>query len=116
MHWLERRRNGSTRDDGPRCRAFRYYEGTARQDVSRDDVHREYCILQVAVAEIVVNELAQRIRRDQEVSPIQEAQYRPPRQWKNVTPAQSAPDRVQSLNPFNRWIARIVGTIQRASA
>src|SRR6478735_78803 len=51
----------SARDDGLRSRTFRQHDGIARQNIGCDDMNRDFCIFQIAVGEILIDELAQRI-------------------------------------------------------
>ena len=69
MYRRERARDRSARNDGLCSRAFRHHDGTAGQDIGSNDMYWEFRILQIAVAEILVHELAQCIRCDEEVAP-----------------------------------------------
>ena len=73
MHGRERARDRNARNDGLNSRTFRHHDSAAGQDVGSNDMYWEFCILQIAVAEIPVHELAQCIGSDEEVALVQKA-------------------------------------------
>ena len=109
-------RNRSRGDDRVRRRTVRQHNAVARDDVGRDDVHRKLGFFQVAIGQMIVDQLAYAVMRNQEVAPPQKTEQRPQRDREYVAPREAAPDGRELQHPFQRGIARIIGAVQRADA
>ena len=84
--------------------------------VGRNDVNRNLRVFQISIGEIVLDQHAQAMRLDEKITPNQKTQHCTPAHRKNVAPAQSAPDRLQALDAFERGITGVIGAVERADA
>ncbi len=79
-------------------------------------MNRNLCVFQIAIGEIGLDQRPQSSRLDEKTPPDQKSQHCCPAERKNVASAQSTPDRFQALDAFERWVAGIIGAIERADA
>ena len=78
---------------------------------------RQLRILQIAIGQMIVDQLLDAVMRDQEIPPPEESQQRPPGDRENVVPRSARARCVSSCStPFERGIAGIIGAVQGADA
>ena len=112
----ERARDCGRGDDRLGRRPLREHDAAAGHDVGGHDVHREFRVLQIPVRQMVVDQLAHAVVRDQEVAPPEKSDQGPDRDRKHVLPAQTAPDPGEFLHPVEGGRTGIIGAVQRADA
>jgi len=75
-------------------------------------MNREFRLLQIAIGQMVVDQLLNPVMRDQEIPAPDKPQQGPPRHRENIVPVQAAPDGCQLQNAVERGIAGVVGTVE----
>jgi len=83
-------------------------------DIGGDDVKRQLGILQIAIGQILVDQLLDAIVRDQEIPTPEKPEHGAPIHRENVMTRQSAPDGLQLQDAFQGGIAGIVSAVQSA--
>src|SRR4029453_415099 len=112
----ERARDRGGCDDRLRRGTFRQHHAVAGDDVGGDDMHRQLRLFQIAIGDVILDQLADAVMGDQEIAAPQKTQHRPPAYRKDVAPLQSAPHGGKPLHAIERGIAGIERTVQGADA
>ena len=79
-------------------------------------MHRQLRLFQIAIGNVILDQLADAVMGDQEIAAPQKTQHRPPAHRKDVVPRQAAPDVAEPLHAIERGIAGIERAIQGANA
>ena len=69
-------------------------------------MHRQLRLLQIAIGDVILDQLADAVMGDQEIAAPQKAQHGPPAHRKDVVPLQSAPDRQRAAARHRAWDRR----------
>jgi hypothetical protein len=105
-----------TGNDRLRDRPLGKHHAVARNDICGDDVEGEPGLLEIAIGDVIVDQLPDTVVRDQKIPPPQEAQHRPHRERENILPPQAAPDRLQLQHTLEGRIAGIIGAVDGPDA
>ena len=97
-------------------RALRQHHAVPRDDIGRDDVHREFRLLQIAIRDVIVDQLADAVMGNEEVAAPEKPKQRSPGDREHVVPPQAAPDMLEFKDTPERGIACIVGAVDGADA
>ena len=114
MDRLESAGNRRGGNDGLGGRPLKHH-AVAGDDVGGDDMYWKLCLFQVAIGNVIVDQLADAVMRDQEIAPPQEARQRAKCERKDVPALQAATDAGEALTARRCRIAGIERAVQRTT-